>query len=95
MWTQWQRSLLGTVARPLFGPNEQALLLALPLFFVKIDYSSISYWKFVGNECKYLCVILKTMTHFHKEVSLAPGDKALPLDPTGAQSQIPILDLPL
>jgi len=31
------------VACSLFMPNEQALLIALPLFFLQIDFSSISY----------------------------------------------------
>jgi len=31
------------VVRPLFVPSGQALLLALPLFCLKVDFSSISY----------------------------------------------------
>jgi len=31
-------------------------------FCLKIDSSSISYWAFVGSECKYRFVNLKTVT---------------------------------
>ena len=50
------------VARPLFVPSGQAVLLAVPLFCVQIDFSSISYWTPVGIECKYRHAILKTVT---------------------------------
>jgi len=42
----WWRSLLAVlaVAHPLCMPNGQVLLLALPLFCLQIDFSSISYW---------------------------------------------------
>jgi len=43
--THWQQKLLGRGAvRPLFVPNGQAQLLALPLVCFQIDFSSISYW---------------------------------------------------
>jgi len=41
-----RRSLFGN-RRQLFVPNGQELLLVLPLLWLRIDFSSISYWTLV------------------------------------------------
>ena len=52
-------------------PMIKHCCLPLPLFCLRINASSISYWALVDNECKYRYVILKTrdkIAYFHKKV---------------------------
>ena len=51
-----RRSLFGTVACPTNVPYH------FPLLYLQVDFSSITYWTPVGNECKYHYVTLKTVT---------------------------------
>jgi len=86
------------VARPHFVLNRQALLLALPLFCLQIDFSSISY---CTDSYNHACIKIpiQNLHIFEKKqcrqllmassIDLLPG--ALPLHPLGHGPKTPLL----